>query len=320
MVQQEPFLTGAIELFAAVEIKYNAGREALVLPRSMELLILALSGQATYSLNGTLQTVKAGEILWIPSSVMASLLPIKQDLFKIFMFKFHIYDPNLHDRMQNVFPTIKVDPSLEQMLSFLSNNWNRHDIPARQVIEAFSMTIINFFSIHKLPPGDPESSFVTSSEYSPATRKLLSFLEASSPVMKSMDEIAHALGYNKNYLSAIFSKETGYTIRDYTNFQRIRRAVSFFFFWEIPLSETSEKLNFGNFNHFGQTFKKFVGIPPGTFLKACSSLSPEERAQISLEETLLSFRAMPIDDLFASMLHMGKTMEEILQRKSQSDS
>ena len=130
-----------------------------------------------------------------------------------------------------------------------------------------------------------------------------------------MEEISRALGYNKNYLSAIFAKDTGCTIRDYINLHRARVSAIFFFCWELEIAECCRWLHFNSYSHFNRIFKRFAGIPPSSFRKACLSLSAEERAEIDSEEPLLSYHIVPIEDLFATVRHMGQTMAEVLERK-----
>jgi AraC-like DNA-binding protein len=164
--------------------------------------------------------------------------------------------------------------------------------------------------------------FINVDGYSPATRRVLHHLENNDHfyLQNSMEEISQALGYNKNYLSAVFAKETGWSIRDYINFHRVRVSTIFFFNWEVGVKEACQWLHFSSYSHFNRVFKRFAGITPSSFRKACLSLSAEERARIDREEPLLSYQIVPIDNLFAALLHLGQTMAEILEEKARNGS
>jgi len=307
-----------VELLIIAPTMVQVGWKEPLYSRSLGTLIYAESGCGVYYVNDKLYTVNAGECFWIPYDTVAALLPVEGQPFHIQQLRYQIHDPVLYQQLRNVFPPIKVDHSMMLMLTYLRENLSNRDPENRWRVEAFSRAILGLICVELPPSGLRDSSFITTEGYCPATRKLLYHLENHLYHYheNSLSEISQALGYNKNYLSAIFSKETGCSIRDYINFHRARVSVIFFFCWEMEIIEACEWLGFSSYSHFNRIFKRFVGVPPSSFRKACLSLSVEERAAIAREETLLSFRIMPIDDLFASLRHIGQTMTEVLKREA----
>ena len=79
-----------------------------------------------------------------------------------------------------------------------------------------------------------------------------------------------------------------------------------FFYWGTSLTEVCQLLRFDSVSYFSSLFKSVVGLPPGTFRKACLDLGAEARTKINSETKLFISRPLPINDLFASMRQLGE--------------
>ena len=310
-------ITQKVKMYYAATIKYRGNQYSVGYIKKEGLLLYALSGSCVYVLNGKKYQLKAGEIMWSPPNVSISTEPNENDPIHYRNFRFEINDPLLSERLNNVFPPIKVDASLKNMLDYIYDNWKDKSSDNQAIISAFSYSILNLFLLDQSRVKNDESTFVISDSFSPATQKLLVFLEANVHSSHTLEETGQILGYNPHYLSSIFSKELGFTVRDYINFLRIRICVVNFFFWLLNISAVSYRLHFNSISHFSRTFKKYVGIPPSDFYKACCSLSADERSAIIGSEPIFRYRALPHDELFDALHHMGDTMKKILIEKSE---
>lgn len=80
----------------------------------------------------------------------------------------------------------------------------------------------------------------------------------------NLSELFHV---NKSHLARKFKKETGYTISEYVNLQKIEAAKLILQGKEISISEIAEKLGYNSSSYFSKTFKKMTGQSPLTFAK-----------------------------------------------------
>ncbi len=96
-----------------------------------------------------------------------------------------------------------------------------------------------------------------------------------SPLQRAMDyikrninrdltrtEIAEAIFLSPEYLSRLFTKETGHSLSDYILTERMRAAQSLLADTNIQVSIIASKVGYTNFSYFSQVFKKHTGLSP----------------------------------------------------------
>ncbi len=76
------------------------------------------------------------------------------------------------------------------------------------------------------------------------------------------DELANYVHLNADYLTRIFKKETGYTLKEYVIIQRMQEARSLLRTTTLPVSIIAAKTGYSNFSHFSFTYRKILGITP----------------------------------------------------------
>jgi len=81
----------------------------------------------------------------------------------------------------------------------------------------------------------------------------------------TLTELSKLVNMNANYLSELFRIQTGITIRDYIQEQKIEEAKKLMDFSKLSLLEISTNLNFCNQSHFSRIFKKVTGLSPRQF-------------------------------------------------------
>lgn len=79
---------------------------------------------------------------------------------------------------------------------------------------------------------------------------------------KDMAEVVHL---NEDYLSRLFKKKTGYTLKEYINRERIRLAKELLSETRMSVSVIALKTGFENFSHFSQVFRKTEGVSPSEY-------------------------------------------------------
>lgn len=75
-------------------------------------------------------------------------------------------------------------------------------------------------------------------------------------------QLADELGVTRNYLSQLFMKEEGIPLMDYIMEQKIRSSLQVLRYTKATYGEVAYQLGFSSQSHFGQAFKKVMGMTP----------------------------------------------------------
>ncbi|WP_042221798.1 helix-turn-helix domain-containing protein [Oceanobacillus manasiensis] len=81
----------------------------------------------------------------------------------------------------------------------------------------------------------------------------------------NLDTLANNSGVHPNYLSSIFKKEVGITLRNYILKAKIEEAKTLMQFTDYSLLKISTLLNFYDQSYFTKTFKKFAEVTPNQY-------------------------------------------------------
>lgn len=85
----------------------------------------------------------------------------------------------------------------------------------------------------------------------------------------SRTELADFVYLNSEYLSRLFKKETGYSLKDYILNEKVNVAKSLLSNTNLSVSIVASKVGFSNFSHFTQVFKKIEDMTPVDYRKMC---------------------------------------------------
>lgn len=81
----------------------------------------------------------------------------------------------------------------------------------------------------------------------------------------TVQEIADAIGLEPNYLSSLFKKCQGVSLKQYIRHQKIKLVKNLLTYSSYTYSEIAAYLGFASQSHMGQDFKKETGITPRVF-------------------------------------------------------
>lgn len=84
-------------------------------------------------------------------------------------------------------------------------------------------------------------------------------------MIKLSDFLSERLNADYNYLSNIFSAETGSTIERFFILQKIERVKELLAYDELTLSEIAYKLHYSSVAHLSNQFKKMTGMTPSLY-------------------------------------------------------
>ncbi|MPM47901.1 HTH-type transcriptional activator RhaR [bioreactor metagenome] len=107
---------------------------------------------------------------------------------------------------------------------------------------------------------------VSKSEESPFVADLIQYIQSHLTEHMSLDQLANEFFTSKYNLCRIFKKETGFTIVEYINSNRIRLACSILR-EEKQGYDVGNRVGFSNRSHFIRTFQQLTGTTPGGYAK-----------------------------------------------------
>ncbi len=80
-----------------------------------------------------------------------------------------------------------------------------------------------------------------------------------------VQDIAETFGYNKTYISRLFKRHSGMTLKDYINRERIKCAKELLLTTQSSIKEIAFELGFGDENLFVKFFKYHENMSPTSF-------------------------------------------------------
>jgi len=83
----------------------------------------------------------------------------------------------------------------------------------------------------------------------------------------SREDIANFVYLNPDYLTRLFKKQTGFSISDYLQQQRIEYAKKLLIETNSPVSEVALSAGYSNFSYFSTIFKKMTNLNPMEYRK-----------------------------------------------------
>ena len=98
--------------------------------------------------------------------------------------------------------------------------------------------------------------------YSPIIQKVLNHINLNLTSDLSLKKLSEMFHISAGYLSTLFKKETGSTLTDYVNSQRIEHAVLLLNATDLQIQTIASYCGIYDINYFTRTFKKFKGMTP----------------------------------------------------------
>ncbi|MDD6319633.1 MAG: AraC family transcriptional regulator [Oscillospiraceae bacterium] len=99
-------------------------------------------------------------------------------------------------------------------------------------------------------------------KYSPMVQKVVNYINFNIAAPLSLKTLSDEFFVNPSYLSRVFRQETGQTLTDYINAQRVQRAAYYLATTDSSVAMIAESVGVLDVNYFSKIFKKFQGSTP----------------------------------------------------------
>ncbi|MDO4454274.1 MAG: AraC family transcriptional regulator [Eubacteriales bacterium] len=99
--------------------------------------------------------------------------------------------------------------------------------------------------------------------------KIKQYIEEHLSQEITRKEIAEFAGFNQEYLSTLFKKETGDTLSEYIQKKRLSVAKKLLRKTNLPISLISQECGYETLSYFSNVFRQRVGVSPREYRKQC---------------------------------------------------
>lgn len=106
--------------------------------------------------------------------------------------------------------------------------------------------------------------------------RVVQYIHANYNQELRLEMLAGIFGYNSAYLGKVFHQYMGDNFNNYLDKIRITEAKRLLAEDDYKVYEVAERVGYTNINYFHNKFKKYVGISPLSYKKACLSGNPSE--------------------------------------------
>lgn len=89
----------------------------------------------------------------------------------------------------------------------------------------------------------------------------------------TLDELVEQFYLSKSYICRIFKEVTGYTISEYTNIHRIRKAKRYLEETDMSISEIAHALGYESLTYFERMFKTYMTLSPLKYRKTLNTVT-----------------------------------------------
>ena len=102
--------------------------------------------------------------------------------------------------------------------------------------------------------------------------------EAQEYIQQNLDkelmiaDISAQININPSYLETLFKKQTGLTIVEYINKQRVLKALTYLNSTDQSIIDIGYLIGYNSRQHFTRVFKKIMGISPGQYRKSLQAV------------------------------------------------
>ncbi|MGC6176860.1 helix-turn-helix transcriptional regulator [Lacrimispora sp. 38-1] len=143
------------------------------------------------------------------------------------------------------------------------------------ISEKFAISIENsisfdfLFTLSKKMETDYANAVATFStlNYSNIVKEAICYITSNIARKICIVELGSQLGVNPSYLSRTFKENTGMSISNYINHQRIELSKFYFESGSDNVTEIAFQVGYNDSNYFSKIFKKTIGITPKEFIK-----------------------------------------------------
>lgn len=281
-------------------------------------LFLVREGPLSFTIGKDTLMLNTGQCLLAKPDVLHGLENTETDIARIYEVKFTVSSAKT-ERLLSALPGyFPADGFIMDLIRELIAETVRNKPSSQTFAVDYLSTLINYLFRHygEDTQDEDDGGIIDTVGYSDLSREIIQYMEQNCDREVPLQEIADRLGFSKNYICAVFKRDSGMTIGSCQTAIRIRRAAELISFSDMSLNQVAAATGFVNHSHFNRIFKKVVKISPGQYRRMFTSnvltigSTDDESAQKVLKENGFIVSALGRKKL---------TIEDILRQMKDSD-
>lgn len=230
-------------------------------------MYFCLAGEGTFFLDGKNIRLQKDDCIIIHPNQVHELYPITSGQFRIVDTKFFIHDDALYQSILEVPSVMKIsDTAFRELQQNMRGEWASGAPYSRTMAALLFEQSLYFYLRHGTVISTSTPFYHTLeqrvSQLTGLERKIADYLSEHYCEEITLDQLATQLCYSKNYLCKVFKSSTGFTISEYVNFLKIRKAYDLVCCTDQKLTEVAQSCGFTSIHYFSKVFHKFVGSAP----------------------------------------------------------
>jgi AraC-like DNA-binding protein len=235
-----------------------------------------VSGQGWFATNGVRHNLQAGDLyIGKPRDIHQGGADPK-DPFRYYYFGFH-FNTSAEDNpllpIRNLFHQVGTPLAADRLdiggpflnaIKELSQANPYSDVMLQVYLEQIIvLTYRNFCMDWKLTyPGDLLENSAKRAVFS-----AMHYIDERLLQIKDLSEISSAFGYSLSYLSHLFTRETGESLRDYVSKKKWKKAAELLAEGKRSITEIAAIMQYDSLNSFSRAFRNVYGVSPTKYIR-----------------------------------------------------
>ena len=151
---------------------------------------------------------------------------------------------------------ISQQKAMGRLLDMLKDECEKNDFMQHEAINALVLKLfINAFRLYN------EASSVVN-DCSDSVISIIDYINSHYNEKLTLKDISNHCNISISHLTRLFKASTGYSIVEYTNTLRVKKASELIKNTDLSMSEIALRTGFSSFSYFGKMFSEYYGISP----------------------------------------------------------
>ncbi|NHN31041.1 AraC family transcriptional regulator [Paenibacillus agricola] len=233
----------------------------------------AVSGKGTMTINGESFPIHKGSCFLIRPGDVTDAVQDQEDRLTVIFVHFDIFHP-ITNPVTPLDNSMRLDPRVlperhtvvgdPLFMEILLNRLLQISEPEHLWQETENNLLMKQILLH-LYRWQHEAQSSSASKHKQVIARVISYIREDISRRISHQEIANHVQLSAEYLSSLFKKYTGTSIKQYMTAVRLERALHLLMETPMNVSQVAEALGYDNIYFFSKQFKDYYGAPPSHY-------------------------------------------------------